>query len=291
MFHIISNPISGRKKKKNTNEEILNYLKENGIEYQLYESQYYKHPQEIAKTITSENESGDIIVIGGDGTFNEVINGIVDLSKWNVGLIPAGSGNDFAACLNLPKNPIECLKLILKKEVKPVDYIKANGMVCANVLGTGIDVDVLINFEKHKRLKGSFRYFYSLIETILHIKWHEFDVSIDDGPFEHKKGFVVTLCNGNTFGGGITICPNADPADGKMEFVFVEEMKKRKIPGALIKLMKKRIFDIKGAQHIYCQKAVFKDNSNIMLQIDGNITNDYSEYVCEIIKNGLNMYR
>ena len=291
MLHIIANPISGRKKKKNNNEVIFQYLNENNIEYKLHESQYYKHPQEIAVQITNEEESGEIIVVGGDGTFNEVINGIKDLSKWNVGLIPAGSGNDFAACLNLPKDHLECLKLILKKEVKPVDYIKVNGMVCANVLGTGIDVDVLINFEKHKKLKGSFRYFVSLLETILHLNWHEFDVSIDDGEFEHKKGFVVALCNGNTFGGGITICPDANPNDGQMEFVFVRQVKKIKIPYLLIKLMSKKILTLPETQHIYCKKAVFKDDKNLMLQIDGNITNDYQEYVCEVVNGGLNMYR
>ncbi len=293
MYYIISNPISGRKKNNYKKiKEVYRYLDENKIDYQLYESQYFQHPKEIAYQITSQNLSGDIIVIGGDGTFNEVINGIVDLDKWNLGLIPAGSGNDFAVCLGLnPKNLIEDLKVILKKEIKPVDYIQVNDMRCVNVLGTGIDVEVLINFEKHTKLKGSFRYFYSLLEALFHIKWHEFDVSIDGGSFEHKKGFLVTLCNGSHIGGGIPICPNANPNDGKLEFVFVNQVKKIKIPGYLIKLMKGKIFTIKEAQHIYCQKAIFKDNRNVLLQIDGNITDDYNEYKCEIINNGIKMYR
>ena len=63
--------------------------------------------------------------------------------------------------------------------------------ICVNVLGTGIDVEVLINFEKHTKLKGSFRYFVSLIEALFPLKFHEFDVSIDDGPFERKKGLII----------------------------------------------------------------------------------------------------
>jgi len=102
MFHIISNPISGRKKSNHKRmKAVFDFLNENKVEYVLYESQYYKHPTEIAKKITSENESGDIIVIGGDGTFNEVLNGISDFSKWNIGLVPAGSGNDFAKNIGL----------------------------------------------------------------------------------------------------------------------------------------------------------------------------------------------
>ena len=101
MFYIIANPTSGRKK-SNAKElnQIYDYLNDNKIEYRLFESQYYHHPYEIAKQITSEHESGDLIVIGGDGTFNEVLNGIKDLSKWNIGLIPTGSGNDFAKSIN-----------------------------------------------------------------------------------------------------------------------------------------------------------------------------------------------
>ncbi len=292
MFHIISNPISGRKKSNSKRmKAIFDFLNENKVEYVLYESQYYKHPTEIAKKITSENESGDIIVIGGDGTFNEVLNGISDFSKWNIGLVPAGSGNDFAKNIGLSADLIEDLKIALKKEVKPIDYIKVNDNICVNVLGTGLDVEVLINFEKHTKLKGSFRYFVSLIEALFPLKFHEFDVSIDDGPFERKKGLIIALCNGSDFGGGITICPPANSSDGKLEFVFVDEVKNIQIPKYLINLMSGKILKMPATQHIQCEKVVFKDASNLTLQIDGNITNEYKEYKCEIVRKGINMYR
>ena len=293
MYHIITNPISGRKKNNLKRiQGVFDYLNENNIEYKLYESQYYRHPVELARQITTENESGDLIVIGGDGTFNEVLNGITNFSAWNIGLIPSGSGNDFASVIGFSKKtPVESLKTILKKEVKPVDYIKVNDMVCINVLGTGIDVDVLLNFEKHKKLKGSFRYFYSLLESLLHLKWYEFDVSIDDGPFEHKKGLIVALCNGQNIGGGIPVCPKACPSDNKLNFMYVSEFKKITLLDKLLKLMSGNIHKMKEAQHIACKKAVFKDNTNLVLQIDGNITNEYNEYRCEIIENGINMYR
>ena len=182
-------------------------------------------------------------------------------------------------------------KMQPKKEVKPIDYIKVNDNICVNVLGTGIDVEVLINFEKHTKLKGSFRYFVSLIEALFQLKFHEFDVSIDGGPFERKKGLIIALCNGSDFGGGITICPIADSSDGKLEFVFVDEVKKIQIPKYLINLMSGKILKMPATQHIQCEKAVFKDANNLTLQIDGNITNEYKEYKCEIVRKGINMYR
>lgn len=292
MYHIICNLFSGRKHKKSKKiAKIFQYLEENKIEYQVYYTKYTKHPTELAREITTTYESGDLIVIGGDGTFNEVLNGISDLSKWHLGLIPTGSGNDLATNLNIKKkNYLECLKTILNGNLKAIDYIKVNDLICANVLGTGIDVEVLLNFEKHAKLKGRLRYFVSLIQTLFHLKWHEFDVSIDDGPFVSKKGLIIALCNGSNIGGGIQICPNAKTNDHQLEFVFVGCFKKRKLLGYLLKLLKGKIFSLKEAEHIYCKKAIFKDQKPLVLQIDGNITNNYNEYVCEIIEEGLNMY-
>lgn len=296
MFHIIVNPISGRKKNQDKKNKFLlqikKYLDEKKIAYKWYVSEYYRHPNELAKKITSENENGSIVTIGGDGTFNEVLNGVNNLDKWNLGLIPAGSGNDFASAINFSKKkPLECLDKIFMSEAKKTDYILVNGKRCANVLGTGIDIAVLENFEKHKKLKGKFRYLVALISALLHFDWYSFDVSIDGKEFEHKSGFIICLCNGSSIGGGITICPGANCYDEKLEFVYVDKMKKIKIPFYLVSLLNKKIFKKKGVQHIYCQKAVFKSNKPFVIQIDGNITEPNNEYNCEIVKGGLNLYR
>ena len=293
MYYIIVNKTSGRKKKQSKRIDIVkNYLDENHIEYEWYETQYAKHPIELARQITTSHEGGNLIIIGGDGTLSEVINGMENKDKWNVGIIPNGSGNDFASNVGLnPKKPLDNLKKILEGEAKPIDLIQMNNEVCINVLGTGIDVTVLLNFEKHKKLSGSFRYFISLVEALLHTKWYEFDVSLDDGEFIHKKGFIITLCNGSTIGGGIPICPGAKVDDGKLEFVFVKEIKKRRIPGMLISLMKGHILEKDICEHIYCEKAVFKDADNFVVQVDGNLIEPTNYYTCEIIKNGLNLYR
>lgn len=296
MIHIISNPISGRNKRQNkrsTDFKIRKYLDEHAVEYEWYVSKYSKHPKEIAESISAQYDGGDLLVIGGDGTFNEVLNGINNLSSWNIGLIPAGSGNDFASNIGFNrKKPIECLEKVLKRRVIQTDLIKVNNMICMNVLGTGIDVDVLINFEKYTKLKGKFRYFVSLIAALCHFSWYEFDISVDDADFVHKKGFLAALCNGSSIGGGIPICPGAKSDDQKLEFVFVHEIKKWKIPFYLVKLMTKKILKVKPCEHVYCEKAIIRACSkNFTLQIDGNLDHSTSEYRCEIIKNGLNLYR
>ena len=116
------------------------------------------------------------------------------------------------------------------------------------------------------------------------------EVSIDDGPFERKKGLIVALCNGQNIGGGIQICPIANPNDAYLDFMFVSCFKKITLPKKLIQLMSGKIFKFQETQHIKCKKAVFKDEKNVTLQIDGNITREYNEYRCEIVEKGINMY-
>ena len=125
---------------------------------------------------------------------------------------------------------------------------------------------------------------------MFHIKWRDFDVSLDGKEFVHKKGFLVTLCNGSNFGGSISICPGANPADGKLEFVFVDKIKKIQVLSYLIKLNSGKILKAKKTEHILCEKAIFKSNEELVLQIDGNLIHNQKEFQCEIVKEGLNIY-
>ena len=293
MYHIICNHTSGRDKKKiKIINEVKSYLDKEEIEYLWHETEYQGHPSIIAKEIENEYNSGNIIVIGGDGTLNEVLRGIDDPSKFNFGIVPTGSGNDFAQNIGInPKEVTKNIERIVKGNASKIDYIKVNDTKCINIIGTGIDVLVLQKFEKHKKLKGSFRYLVSLIGALITFKWYEFDLSIDDKEFEHKKGFVVALCNGSTFGGGIPICKGAKVDDEKLEFVFVSKMPRIKIIPYLFSLLKGNITKKKEAEHVYCDKVIFKSDQEFVMQIDGNLDKVYSEYVCEIIKGGTNFYK
>ena len=293
MYYFIVNPISGRSKKKKNIVLIKQYLDDNHVDYRWLETQYAGHTTILAKEITANDDGGNLIIVGGDGTFNEVINGVVDFDKWNIGLIPTGSGNDFASNIGLnPKDPIANLKKILEGEAKKTDYIKVNNeTICINVIGTGIDVNVLENFEKHTKMKGSFRYFYSLLEALLHVKWYKFDLQIDDGTWQKKEGFITCVCNGSSIGGGIPICPGAKVDDNQLEFVFVNKVKKITILHYLIKLMSGKILKAKVTEHLYCKKVIFQNDEEFVMQIDGNIGYKEKKYICELVKDGIKIYR
>ena len=94
-------------------KELEQLLKEQKAEYQVHLTKYQRHASRIAEEITMDGEEHTIVVLGGDGTVNEVLNGITELSKVTIGYIPMGSSNDFARYFKMAAEPSECLARIL----------------------------------------------------------------------------------------------------------------------------------------------------------------------------------
>ena len=97
-------------------------LEEKSVPYQVFFTKYQGHATQIARTLTQEKDCRSLIVLGGDGTLNEAVNGIADLARVTLGYIPIGSSNDFARSLRLEQDPLKALEKILT----PSGYIPVN---------------------------------------------------------------------------------------------------------------------------------------------------------------------
>ena len=165
MINIIANPNSGLGRGKKNIEKISRYCIKNGIEHAFHFTERPGHATEITAELTKKG--GEIAVMGGDGSFHEVLNGIVDLKNTTLGFIPSGRGNDFARSANLSLDPIKAFEAIVRGKTKQIDFIKVGEKRCLNVAGTGLDIDVL------ERVAGStnkITYVISLISlTYTHI--------------------------------------------------------------------------------------------------------------------------
>jgi YegS/Rv2252/BmrU family lipid kinase len=203
MYHIIANPKAGDKKVARLLKRTLKLLKKAGAEYTLHETHYKGHGTQIAEELTQE-DGVKLIALGGDGTVHDVLNGIRDVEKCNFGIIPLGTGNDFAASARIPYNVKKAVEVILKGDTKPTDFLEIGGKRCMNVGGVGIDVDVLLRCNKGKR-RGKLKYLKSLI--ISFFKFHGYDLVVEcEGEIIEKKVLMVAACNDKQFGGGIKVC-------------------------------------------------------------------------------------
>ena len=140
-YHIIVN--SARTGEKKIARAVAAF-KKYGKEVTVHRTKKQGHAGEIAAELSSLGEDCAIIVMGGDGTLHEVLGGISGFERCAMGLIPCGTGNDFAVAAKIPKNIEKAAKLIAEGSPRPIDHIElSNGLRSINAVGMGIDVDVL----------------------------------------------------------------------------------------------------------------------------------------------------
>ena len=270
-----------------TKKIICKILDEKGIEYKFHLTEYPKHAIKIARDLC-ENGATTIVAIGGDGTVNEVLNGI-DVEKVNFGIIPHGSGNDFVDTVNIPKKVEEALTLILNNEAKPTDFLVCDGVRGLNIIGTGIDVEILQRCEQYKIFKGKLKYLISLIISLIKFRFYDFKLKEGD-QYNDKSAMIICCCNGKNFGGGIPICPIAKAEDSQMEFLLVNKMSKAKMAGYFIKLMQGKLLQQPFCDHTTQDHVEAVFSHPVTIEIDGELYNDI-KFDVHIEKGKLKLFR
>lgn len=288
MLNVIVTPKALKKKGKKILAQAEARFRAEGMEYCVHVTQKKGHATELARILTERGENF-LVVMGGDGTLNEVLSGIARPDRCVLGLIPAGTGNDFSAAANVPYGAA-ALDLLFHAEPKPVDYIQfQDGRRALNRAGVGMDVDILTRCERGKIFHGKIKYFFSLIASLIRYRGIKIRVSAD-GVYEEHKALIAAVCNGKQLGGGIPLCPPAVIDDGKLELLVIESPKRSKLPGALIKLMKGEILTLPIAKRIACTRAEIVPEAACTAQYDGELF--LARSLCaEIVTGKLKLYR
>ncbi len=284
MYHVIFNPVAGKKKAIKNLRVVERILTERGLAYELHQSCDVHDAEAIARKLTEAGET-EFIVLGGDGTLNEVLNGLTDPSVCTLGLIPSGTGNDFAARRGISLDPEKALLRILDGEAQEVDYLEVSGTRCMNVAGFGIDVDVLERCKKGK-LKGKIKYLMSLIKSLFTFQGCKVKFTTD-GKEEVRNVLICAACNGSVFGGGIKICPPAREDDGLMDVIVVDHIKGVfKIVKAFIELMGGRIIKYPLTTYFRCEEVEFLPQEACPIQVDGEVYHDHAFHakICKGLK-------
>ena len=285
---IIINPKANGGKALKSLEKVKKILERRGVSYCVYETKEPKDGIKIAAEL-SQKGSKLIVAMGGDGTINEVLNGI-DTRKSAMGIIPCGSGNDFVASANIPLDEEKAVDLILTESPKPTDYMVCGGIRGLNIIGTGIDVDILKRCKNSKILKGKLQYVVSLLISLIKFKFYKFEIVGKNGEKTEKEALIACVGNGTRFGGGIRMCPKAIIDDGKLDFVIAGKLKKIRIPGAFLKLMKGKILEQDFTSFSLEENVKILFDKPVTIQIDGELY-DGIDFVLSIEKGGLNLIR
>ncbi len=298
----IVNPASGGGKvKKKWNKHIKKEFDAMGIQYTEY---FTTAPQDaIQKIELSIDDYDGFVAVGGDGTCNEVLNGIllatVEKNRPNnklFAMIPAGTGNDLCSAMGIPaKDWKEALKLFENGQIKKIDTGKAQGVnfkgeqttrFFNGVLSTGFDAEVAQKTNtSSKFLPGTFNYVKSLLTSLLGMKTRGYTYKVN-GQEVTENGILLAVGLGAYYGGGMKICPNAKVDDGVFDIVFLRKVTRR----TLLRVFPK-VYDGKHITHPavdeYESEAIEISNTiDTYWQVDGEIIG-FTPVTITTVKGGL----
>ena len=288
MYDIIVNPIGGKGKSLKALKQVEKILSDHKQEYKIHNTERPGHATEIAAELT-QKPGVKLIVLGGDGSFNEVLNGISDFGNVTLGIVACGTGNDFIRASGHPRKIKDAMDVILKGETGYIDYIDVGSRRCLNVAGAGMDVDVLIRYAEMKAFHGKIKYYASLFDTLAHVKWHKLRITID-GKSMDKSVFMIGVGNGTCIGGGMPICPNAKVDDGLLSIVIVNEMKKSRIPVELPGFLSGKHIKKDYTEEYSGKEVRIEVLDEGKIELDGEVIDD-KVLDCKVVHNVLKVYR
>jgi len=292
MLHIIMNPQSSTGNGTKIWKEAQTVLENEKIEYKLYETTGPNSAKLYAKEITSDDSNDVIVVIGGDGTLNEVFNGIKDYSKVTLGYIPSGSGGDFARDLKISLDPKQALDSVLHpKEYKIMDVGNVTNAECNKrfCVSTGIGFDAAICHEAlHSKLKvflnkfglGSLTYLVIALKQLFSTKKHGCTLILDDArqiKYDHFY-FVATMVH-KYEGGGFMFCPKAKCDDGILDICVAGNISKLKVLAIIPKALKGEHTKCKGIDIYQAKKVQVISDEKLPIHADGEYAGVEDELV------------
>jgi diacylglycerol kinase (ATP) len=236
---VILNPYAGRWGARERKPEVESALQNAGIEFDLEETNGPGDGIWLAERAVQDGFN-PIIAAGGDGTYSEVVNGIVRANNNDgsvvFGLLPLGSANDLADNLSLPKNLKSAVEVIASGKTERMDLCKVNDRYFDNNAAIGLEPYITLIQQRYKRLKGSFRYLTATLRGVLDNPQWEMELEWEGGSYSGQIT-LVTVGNSPRTGGVFYMTPNANPFDGQLTFVYAFMPTRRKILGLLPRTM------------------------------------------------------
>lgn len=269
MLPIVYNPVAGTGYALQVLEKVCAALEERKIEYRLFATEAEEHATELVDKLVKSGEK-QIFVLGGDGTLWEAVQALPNTDV-ALGIIPGGTGNDFVKTLGLSKDPVEAVLQQLQKTPRPCDVVRLNQGYYLNVAGTGFDVETLRQAERFKRLfRGILPYLCGVVATIF--KFRPLHLAIEaDGETYDGEYTIVSVGNGQYFGGGMRPTPRAKVDDGVLDLALVKGVRRIQIPFLLPSFIKgTHLRYTKLVKYIHCRRAHIK-GEGLVINIDGNL--------------------
>ena len=303
MLGIIINPKSGKKAFRAQRIYLWKLLRKRHMPFAYRVTKFAGHAIELARELV-EKGYDEILILGGDGTLSEAINGIMraDLkpdqrAKIQVGLMPRGTGNDWGRFWNLTKNHKESLRRFFEGEGHPIDigcvtYWRNNiehHRYFINSVGFGVDPLCCQKAERLKYYIGSHHvnYLFGLIGAIAQHKAQHMVLTVDGKQAVDDRLFTMNVGNGPFSGGGIRQNPTADPSDGVFHTMFIKKPTLKQVFEALPKLYNGKLTELPYVYPLCGREIEISYRKHILIEADGILENFMGPCKVTCIHNAL----
>lgn len=292
-INFLVNPISGNTKKDEILKLVHTEMQRNNIDFEISATNISGDYDYLKDKIEREGIT-DIVIIGGDGTVNQVVSELRD-TKVKFGIIPMGSGNGLALAAGIPKKPQDAISIAIKSEAKPIDAFYINDHFSCMLSGIGFDAQVAHDFST-KASRGLMTYTQQSLINYFKAHPYQFEIILDNFSF-FSDAYFISIANSNQFGNNFTIAPKASLNDGLLDIVVVQKMHKAKMPFAILKQIRgnnkltELVENISKNNILYFQTnaLTIRNTKHAPFHVDGEPRETSDEFKIQIVPNCINL--
>lgn len=230
---LIVNATAGRGRAGEVLHKVQTCLARCGVDYDLIRTEAPGQAVDLARQAAADGYER-VVAMGGDGTADEAANGLLLAAEEGhsavLGVIPVGSGNDFAYAIGISTDLEKACQRLAEGRLRTVDVIRVTvdgqPRIFDNSVGIGYDADVLLETHKMKRLRGFLLYLWAVFRVLAaDSKWpYPMRITVDGQPLPHRAVTLITVANGPRAGGGFYLTPDAQPDDGLLDVCVADQL-------------------------------------------------------------------
>ena len=271
LTHLVVNPAAGRGAARRLKDRVARAFQNEGWSVEAVETTGPGHGATLAAEFSRAGATR-VVAVGGDGIVHEVANGLLAAGgEAALGVVPAGSGNDFAKLLGVYRHePEQAARRIAAATVRRFDAGRVGDEYFVNTLGFGFGPEVVRIRDGMPGLKGFLSYlvpvlkaFAGFVPPVLEIRAGEL---MTKGPV-----MMVEVCNGTTAGGSYRFAPDADPADGALDVCVIERVRLARFLLALPRVMKGTHGGMREVRLIRAREITIRGHAPLVMHLDGEL--------------------
>ena len=233
-YTIILNPTSGNGTGLRAQPQIEKLLSQSGESFNLVRTEHSGHGIELTRQAVKDGCKG-VVAAGGDGTVNEVINGLMQarLEGFTIpplGVLSVGRGNDFAGSMGIPADLEAAVQALVECKRRTIDIGKVTGgaypqgRYFGNCVGVGFDAITTIEVHKLPRWGGFAGFMVAVLKTVFLYNKAPSATTVYDGQTLTQRSLLISIMNGRRLGGGFQMAPDSQPDDGLFDLCIAEQM-------------------------------------------------------------------